>query len=171
MKFNILLILFAAFSLIELNAQQKLTITNKDGQYSDIPLNQIRKIGFVGDSMKVYSTKKDSCLASYAMNLVSKITFSPVTTGLISRKAFTKKQLFTYRNQNTQVVSFPATEQSNVTMTLFSTNGQKVYEHHLAVQQGDNSFAIQLDKLANGLFICRIQFEGGKFLEAKFINK
>ncbi|MEZ4886118.1 MAG: DUF4114 domain-containing protein [Chitinophagales bacterium] len=122
----------------------------------------------------VFSVKGNGTdFEDFALN-ISNLQFSDVFSTSIEETELTaiQQSLQIYPNpfENQATIRFNMPEASNVWMQIFNMNGQMVHQQNTTAFAGENQLTFNGNRLASGMYLCVVQFEGGQ-VQAKMIVK
>lgn len=131
---------------------QNMYVRKGNGTQINYALSSIKKITFSAGSLVVSSTAGAD--ASYALKDLRYLNFKDLTLGLNNGKQ-DPQAIFIYPNPVTDVFNLAAPAQSMSSIAIISMEGRVLIQ----TKQVDNSTAIDVSKLARGLYLCKIYTE------------
>lgn len=131
---------------------QDMYVRKGDGTQTNYALSSIKKLTFSAESLVVSSS--GGADASYALKDLRYLNFKDLTLGLSNAKQ-EPQAIFIYPNPVTDVLRLVAPTQSISFIAIISMEGRVL----LQTKQAGNTTAIDVSKLARGLYLCKIHTE------------
>jgi hypothetical protein len=131
---------------------QNIYVRNGNGTQTNYALSSIKKMTFSAGSLVVSSTAGAD--ASYALKDLRYLNGKDLTLGLGNAKQ-DSQAIFIYPNPVTDVFYLAAAAQSISSIAIISMEGKVV----LQTKKAGNTTAIDVSKLAKGLYLCKISTE------------
>lgn len=150
-----LLVSFGALSLLH---AQALYVKNTDATQESIQLDDIRKITFPSNQIKV--TKKDNSETSFAITAVRYLSFTDYGSGeVVSIKPTTDQSELTLNlnsNNNFIEISYISNSTQMGSLKILNALGKEVLSLNKQFNKGQNSLRIDISNLSNGVYLSRI---------------
>lgn len=144
-------VFFFVFSLSGLYAQN-MDVRKGNGTQTNYALSSIKKLTFSAGSMVVSSTAGAD--ASYALKDLRYLNFNDLTLGL-SIAQQDSEAIFIYPNPVVDVFRVSPPAQSISSIAIISMEGRVLMQ----TKQAGNTTAVDVSKLAKGLYLCKIYTE------------
>jgi len=167
-KVNLIVALLFLIGLTGLQAQNKLYVRHNTGTQASYVLSSIRKITFASGNMDVVKTDGNSDY--YDLKYIQFLSFRDIKTDIIP-VGFDDGNITLYPNPviDNLHISFESINAVNVQIEITDLQGRVLYQQTINSQYGINQAIIPVDKLSEGLYLCRLQ-NGNKLETIKFLK-
>jgi len=150
----------------DLQDQNSLFLKEKAGTQTSFALNKISKITFSSGNMVI--TKMDGVQVVYGLSSIQNLHFSSLSTSLKTLKK-QKNSLTFYPNPVSEqlTICYETTSVSKSQIKIFNLQGKILYQQTENSNEGLNNVVLPVSQLPKGMYVCRI-VNGKKSESIKF---
>ena len=155
------------FGLTGIQAQNTMFVNEKSGDQTPFTFTSISKLTFTAGNMTV--NKKDGSTSAYALTNIRYLNFgnSTAIVEIVSEKS--NMLLFPNPVLDQLRIRYESVTTEKLKLQIMNVQGKVILQQTLNPQNGTNYIEIPVEKLQDGLYLCRMQ-SGNKFDASKFIK-
>ena len=162
-------LLFLGIGLTNLQAQNMMNVKEKAGTHTSYTLSSMAKVTFSDGNMIIFNSGAGT--ETFDLNHIRYVSFIDLITEIPKPEKQVESNFTLYPNPAADhlQIRLGTMENCNVQVDIIDTQGRIVLQQKICIKDANSTAILNLQQLAKGLYICRVQ--SGEGIETiKFIK-